>query len=163
MLSLLTDRLIQCMSDTYTKFATNHRNATEKCLHLFSYKAHAMGANTVSTIELTDQSHSSSNVLSSSSNVLSSSSNVLSSSSNVLPSSVSATQATVAAPFNTEGDAAAENKSNTRTSGPLSWHLMITSGGDDQAICVCNATLRLQNQKVYATFCFLSVSYLICT
>ena len=149
MLSLLTDRLIQCMSDTYTKFATNHRNATEKCLHLFSYKAHAMGANTVSTIELTDQSHSSSNVLSSSSNVL--------------PSSVSATQATVAAPFNTEGDAAAENKSNTRTTGPLSWHLMITSGGDDQAICVCNATLRLQNQKVYATFCFLSVSYLICT
>ena len=129
------------MSDTYANLATNHRNVIEKCLHLFSYNAHAMGANTVSTIELTDQSHSSSNVLSSSSNVLSSSSNVL-------PSSVSETQATVAAPFNTEGDAAAKNKLHTHTTGPPSWDLMITSGGDDQAICVCNATLCLQNQKV---------------
>ena len=115
------------MSDTYANLATNHRNVIEKCLHLFSYKAHAMGANTVSTIILITQSTSSSNVLS---------------------SSVAATQSTVAAPFNTEGDAAAKSKLHTHTTGPPSWDLMITSGGDDQAICVCNATLCLQNQKV---------------
>lgn len=108
-----------------------------------------MGANTVSTIELTNQSHSSRNVLSSSSNDLT--------------SSVAATQSTAAVSFNVEGDAATKSKLHKHTNGPPSWSLMITSGGDDQAICVCNATLRLQNQEVNITFCFINDFYLICT
>ena len=140
MLYLLTDHLIQCMSDTYANFASNPRKATEKCLHLFSYKAHAMGANTVSTIELTNQSRSSRNVLS---------------------SSVAAVQSTVAVPLNAEGDTAVKNMLHTHTNDPPSWSLMITSGGDDQAISVCNATLRLQNQEVNITSFFMTDSFLI--
>lgn len=46
-----------------------------------------------------------------------------------------------------DADAVADAKIESLITGP-SWHLMITSGGDDQAICICNTTLRLKDTKV---------------
>jgi hypothetical protein len=106
-------------ANAYT--VTNSRDVLEKCLHLFSYQAHAMGANAVSTIQLTNQS----------------------SSTNTVPDPAATVRSSD--PRTVTGDANA--KIEPLTTGP-SWHLMITSGGDDQAICICNTTLRLIDTEV---------------
>lgn len=97
------------------------RDVLEKCLHLFSYQAHAMGANAVSTIQLANQSTST----------------------NTVPDPAVAVRSS--SPFAETRDADA--KMEPLVAGP-SWHLMITSGGDDQAICICNTTLRLKDTEV---------------
>ena len=90
-------------------------------MHLFSYKAHAMGANTVSTIEMANQASASSNV--------------------PLP----AAAIKLSTPFTADGDV--DDSIKSQVSKP-SWNLMITSGGDDQAICICNTKLRLKDSEV---------------
>lgn len=99
----------------------NARDVLEKCLHLFSYQAHAMGANALSTIQLANQSTST----------------------NTVPYPAVAMRTSPI--FTVTGDSDA--KMESLITGP-SWHLMITSGGDDQAICICNTTLRLKDTEV---------------
>lgn len=106
-------------ANAYT--VTTSRDVLEKCLYLFSYQAHAMGANAVSAIQLANQS----------------------SSTNTVPYPAAAERSSP--PLAVTGDADA--KMESLSTGP-SWHLMITSGGDDQAICICNTTLRLKDIEV---------------